>query len=373
MDCTQPSPICPQRGASQACGRCERLPEQNFEHGRLLLSFPLGHSAGKFRQLLDQAGLQAETLPGGCALRLDAAQLSQLSTRLRASFSPLELRDTRALLLSGDEAPSPDSWQRVETLEALCGRIDGAWVRELLANEQFTTHFHPIIALDQPMRLFAYECLLRGQSSEGPIAPGRILDAARGADLMFFLDRAARICAIREAARHQIAAKLFINFTPTSIYDPAFCLRTTVETANQAGFPHEQIVFEVIESDQVDNIEQLRRILDFYRERGFLVALDDLGSGFSSLNLLHQLRPDFVKLDMALIRGVHADPYRATLSAKLIEAAKALGLKVVAEGIESVDELAWARSYGVDYAQGYYFARPANPPPRPELTRLAPG
>ena len=367
MDCTQPSPHCPQRSTTQACGRCERLPSQDFEQGRLLLSFPLGHSAGKFRQLLDQAGLEAEALAGGCAVRLDAVRLSQLATRLRTAFSPLELRDTRALLLTGDESPGLDSWQQVETLDALCGRLDGAWVRDLLAEGRFTSHFHPIIALDGPMRLFAYECLLRGSSAEGPIGPGRILEAARAADLMFFLDRAARIAAIREAARHKIEAKLFINFTPTSIYDPAFCLRTTVETANEAGFPHEQIVFEVIESDQVDNIDQLRRILDFYRERGFLVALDDLGSGFSSLNLLHQLRPDFVKLDMALIRDVHTDPYRATLSAKLIEAAKALDLKVVAEGIESAEELAWVRSHGVDYAQGYHFARPASPPPIPIL------
>ena len=102
-----------------------------------------------------------------------------------------------------------------------------------------------------------------------------------------------------------------------------------------------------------------------YRQAGFRVALDDLGAGYGSLNLLSQLRPDFVKLDMKLVRDVHLDPYKAGITSQLLEMARKLGIATVAEGIESAGELDWFRDHGVDFVQGFYIARPASPPPRP--------
>lgn len=90
--------------------------------------------------------------------------------------------------------------------------------------------------------------------------------------------------------------------------------------------------------------------------------MDDLGSGYSSLNLLHRLRPDFVKLDMQLIRGVHADPYKATMASRLLGLARDLGVLSVAECVETPEELEWVREHGADYVQGYLVARPGNPP-----------
>lgn len=68
------------------------------------------------------------------------------------------------------------------------------------------------------------------------------------------------------------------------------------------------MVFEVTETEQAGDMEHLRNIVDYYREQGFRVALDDMGSGHSSLNLIHRLRPNFIKLDMQFVRGVHGDP-----------------------------------------------------------------
>jgi EAL domain-containing protein (putative c-di-GMP-specific phosphodiesterase class I) len=101
--------------------------------------------------------------------------------------------------------------------------------------------------------------------------------------------------------------------------------------------------------------------LRFYRDAGFRVALDDVGAGYSSLNLLHQLRPDFVKLDMDLIRGVDGDPYKALIAGKIIEIATALGIETIAEGIETPGELEWAQTNGATYAQGFGIARPGVP------------
>lgn len=101
-----------------------------------------------------------------------------------------------------------------------------------------------------------------------------------------------------------------------------------------------------------------REVLQYYRDAGFLVALDDLGSGYSSLNLLHQLRPDFIKLDMELIRNVHQDLYKASITEKLLEIAQKLDIKTVAEGIECIEELNWLRERGATFAQGYLIAKP---------------
>ena len=137
------------------------------------------------------------------------------------------------------------------------------------------------------------------------------------------------------------------------------CLRSTVEAIDKAGIRHEQVVFEVVESDNLGNLKHLRTVLKYYRDAGFTVALDDLGSGYSGLNLLHQLRPDFVKLDMELIRNVHCDRYKASITEKLLEIAQALNIQTVAEGIECIEELDWLRERGTNFAQGYLLAKPS--------------
>lgn len=110
-------------------------------------------------------------------------------------------------------------------------------------------------------------------------------------------------------------------------------------------------------------IKHLQRIVDFYREEGFQVALDDVGSGYSSLNILAQLQPDFVKLDIGLVRDVDHDKTKAIVARKLIETVQEMELATIAEGIERVEELDWLREVGADFAQGYLFARPNLPPP----------
>lgn len=196
------------------------------------------------------------------------------------------------------------------------------------------------------------------------MAPARLFGAARDAGLLFQLDLAARRSAIDGAHRHAIRERLFVNFTPTAIYDPATCLRSTARAVSQAGLVSDYVIFEVVESEKTTDTKHLRAILDRYRADGFKVALDDVGAGYSSLNLIHQLRPDFIKLDMELTRGVHADPFKALVAAKVLEIAQELSIQTVVEGVEVVEELACAQAHGATYAQSYLFARPQPKPVR---------
>jgi EAL domain-containing protein (putative c-di-GMP-specific phosphodiesterase class I) len=233
----------------------------------------------------------------------------------------------------------------------------------MLSEQRLTTFFQPIVWTNEPTKVYAQECLLRGIENDGSLLyPAYIFGVARASQLMFQTDLAARGMAIREAARHNVKSNLFINFTPTSIYDPAYCLRSTVRAIREVGIPHENVVFEVTETDKIYGIDHLRDIVNYYREFGFRIALDDIGSGYSSLNLIHHLRPDFIKLDMHLIRRVDQDLYKATIARKILEIAQELDIRTVAEGIETTEEMNWVRDHGATFAQGYLIAKPSTLP-----------
>lgn len=139
-------------------------------------------------------------------------------------------------------------------------------------------------------------------------------------------------------------------------------MRPTIEAIDEAGLQRDKVVFEITETENVRDTNHLKNIVNYYRETGFRVALDDIGSGYSSLNMVHKLRPDFIKLDMQLIRGVQDDLYKATVAEKVLEMAQSLGIETIVEGVEHRGELNWARDKGASFAQGHLIARPSTPP-----------
>lgn len=352
---------------SKSCERCQTLPEKlELEGpGRLFLWVPLGHSYGKLVRVLGDAGREHQAIPEArcVAVRLDGTQLSALVADVMGALTGEESRSTRALFLQGDGEPGLGDFPRVGSLPQLFTMSRAGWLVDMLAEKRVTSHYQPIVHAKDTRQVYAYEALLRGLEPDGSLVfPGKMLTLARDADLLFQLDLAARLSAVREASRLGLKVPLFINFTPTAIYDPAFCLRSTVAAISEHGIPPSNVVFEIIESDHAPNANHLKSLIAYYRQAGFRVALDDLGAGYSSLNLIHQLRPDIMKLDMELVRGIHQDPYKASITEKLLELAQKLGILTVAEGIETPEELRWVREHGVDFVQGYLIAKPASPP-----------
>ena len=350
---------------SGRCARCEILPSKVEGMGRLYLWSPLGHSINKIIRYLHSSRLEYQLLEDEQCLLVDLneTELASMAIEVAAIFTSKELKDMRVLFMTGNAEPKLRDFSRVTELSQFVNISQSSWLLDMLAADRFTSHFQPIVHAADTSRIFGQEALLRGiDEDDSLIAPGRLLSVARDANVLFQLDRAARLTAIREAAKFGLTDYIFINFTPTSIYDPAFCLRSTVIAADQAGIPHKNIVFEVIESDRAQDISQVENTLRFYRDAGFLIALDDLGAGYSSLNLIHQLRPDFIKLDMELIRNVHQDPYKALITEKLLEIAQSLNIRTIAEGIECEEELQWVRTHGANFVQGYLITKPTSPP-----------
>jgi EAL domain-containing protein (putative c-di-GMP-specific phosphodiesterase class I) len=120
-----------------------------------------------------------------------------------------------------------------------------------------------------------------------------------------------------------------------------------------------RIVLEITEHEEIEDYGALAQALEPLRQRGLRVAVDDVGAGYASLRHALQLAPDMVKMDISLTRGVDRDPGRRALAAALISFAGETNMTIVAEGIETVAELAALRELGVRYGQGFYFARPA--------------
>ncbi|HWE24254.1 MAG TPA: EAL domain-containing protein [Myxococcales bacterium] len=306
-------------------------------------------------------------LSASCArITVREEELDRCVLDIGAELAPAETRRTRALFISGGRGPSLDDFGQVATLHELYVLAQTEWLLDQLECGNITSHFHPIVHAGDISRVFAHEALLRGSGRDGePLEPLSILQLARDAGLMAQLDLAACRAAIREAARLDPSVTVFINFSPGMMDDAESCLRATVAAIDTAGLDHGRFVFEVIEADRIEDAVHLKRVLDSYRRDGFRVALDDLGAGWSTLTLVHLLRPDFIKLDRELIREVHRDPVKDLIASKLLEIGHGLGIRTIVEGVEHGAELQWARARGADFVQGFLIARPAPGPPRP--------
>lgn len=213
--------------------------------------------------------------------------------------------------------------------------------------------FQPIVDVEQ-RSVFAYEALVRGANGA---SAGQVLSAVKPEELYSF-DQTCRVLAIETAQRLGMDSYLSINFLPNAVYEPASCIRLTLAAARKVGFSPDRLIFEITESEKIHNPDHALKIIKDYRQRGFLTAIDDFGAGYSGLNLLAEFQPHIVKLDMALTRDIDRDAVRRAIVAGVIGTCNALGCQIIAEGIESPEELDTLRKMGVSLFQGYLLARP---------------
>jgi EAL domain-containing protein (putative c-di-GMP-specific phosphodiesterase class I) len=216
--------------------------------------------------------------------------------------------------------------------------------------------FQPIVNIER-RAVFAQEALVRGPAGETAASVlAQVTEQSR-----YAFDQSCRIRAIELASKLGLAATgalLSINFLPRAVYRPEVCIRTTLQTARRTGFPVDRLIFEVNEAENLDASEHLISVMTAYRGMGFRTAIDDFGAGHSGLSLLADFQPDYVKLDLSLIRAIDQDAARRSIVSGLARMCRELGVTIVAEGVETAAEAATLRSIGVTLLQGYLFARP---------------
>ncbi|USU18847.1 EAL domain-containing protein [Paraburkholderia fungorum] len=214
--------------------------------------------------------------------------------------------------------------------------------------------FQPIVDVSA-RSVFACEALVRGANGESAHSVLWQIDDA----VKYQFDQYCRQAAIASAAALGLGAFLSINFMPNAVYRPEVCIKSTLDAAHANGFPIERIIFETVEGEHLTDRTHLVHIFRAYKEYGFLTAIDDFGAGYSGLALLVDFQPDIIKLDMGLLRGIDTDSVRQRIVRSVISMCHDLGIRVVAEGIETKGERDFFVAHGVSLMQGYFFAKPA--------------
>jgi EAL domain-containing protein (putative c-di-GMP-specific phosphodiesterase class I) len=192
-----------------------------------------------------------------------------------------------------------------------------------------------------------------------------LFKAAEANDALWSLERLCRRRALEGVPALEPDQLLFLNIEPDSAHDPQLTGPQFLDGLAEAGLSPRQVVLELTEHSAVRDFVAFRRTLERFRALGFRLAMDDVGSGYAGLQAIAEIAPDFIKADMHLVRGLHANSIKRELIDTMRRFSESTGITLVAEGVESSDELAALVDVGVRCAQGFLFARPGAPAPFP--------
>jgi EAL domain-containing protein (putative c-di-GMP-specific phosphodiesterase class I) len=335
------------------------------DRGVLYLAPPLDHTSANIRAILRAMRLPfTETVGNVLAIRVPPGELRRLCGSFSDKLSQATLLDTKSLLAQSTKTPTLADLVQMQPLATLVGQMRAEWLIDMLREDRLLVHFQPIVRCAAPDEVVGHECLLRGLERDGTLIHHvHMARAAADAGLRYQLDRAARIAAVRSAAAHELQGLVTVNVDPGAVYDPAFCLQSTVRAVADAAIAPGRIALEVAADAITGDIAHAQEIAAAAHRAGFQLALDGVGSGHGSFSLVSRLHPEYVKIGIDLVRAAPRDAYAAGIAEKIVELAHGSDAQVVATGVETQAEWDWFRSRGVDCAQGYLFARPASPPP----------
>lgn len=223
-------------------------------------------------------------------------------------------------------------------------------IRAALEGGVLSMVFQPIMDLATE-RVSGLEALARFQTNP-PRPPNVWFEEARSVGLQHELELLAVLLALGHLDRIPRMHPLSVNLSPTTIMTPMF---REVFAQHQV----DRVVLEVTEHAPVEDYDRLQRALSWFREGGGRLAVDDAGAGFASLRHILALKPDIIKLDITLTRGIDKDHALRALARALISFAGDIGALIIAEGIETVEEIEALLDLGVRYGQGYRLGRPA--------------
>ncbi len=241
-------------------------------------------------------------------------------------------------------------------------------LQRIIVREEVDILYQPILKLGE-LGVFGFEALSTAADGTG-IADAEMLFAlAAEANLSTQLDRVCRRRAFTDAQRWLGDARLFLNTDPRTIEEIGTRDDALYHLFQSGGISPHRVVLEITERSAIDNLALFEATLNRLRDYGIGVAVDDAGAGYASLNTIARLKPDFLKFDMALVRGIDRDRVKQELLATVQELGSRVDARVIAEGIETDGELQTLMAAGVEFGQGYFLAKPK---PALEIERFFP-
>jgi EAL domain-containing protein (putative c-di-GMP-specific phosphodiesterase class I) len=286
------------------------------------------------------------------ALEFPPAVVSELRGRLEAALTAIETlaRDSRLASLPSSEP----------AVRRLANTQFAVNVRDVVAaGEALEVHLQPIVALNKPLGVpVGFEALARFQTT--PYEPPNVwLERASHAGLQQELELSCVRGALAHLSSFPVTPYLAVNVSPATLVSAEFERLVSEVQADR-------LVVEVTEHEVVREYDSLVNAIGGLRERGLRLAVDDAGAGFASFRHVLELKPDIIKLDTNLTRGIHEDRSREALVRSLVSFAEDVGASLIAEGIETREDLLTLRSARVPFGQGYLFAHPG---PAPSILR----
>lgn len=228
---------------------------------------------------------------------------------------------------------------------------------DTIVNRRLNVQFMPIVNLNVG-EVYGYEALIRAPQGGVLNRMGLMFETADRARLVSWLDMACQEQCFTRAAAAGAREYLFFNMDAEGLVHMQMSERSLADRAREIGIPPNRVVMEITERQAVEDYPRLEAYIAEVRSQGFKIAIDDAGSGYNSLAAIAEIRPEFVKIGRPLIRSIESNGARRALLRCLSDYTMQIGTALIAEGIETYDELATVMDLGVPYGQGYMLGRP---------------
>lgn len=236
---------------------------------------------------------------------------------------------------------------------------------QIINQRQVKTVFQPIISFKNGANgeIMGYEALSRFTNENNKLSPDEIFSAAKVHHRLWDLELLCRTIALETAQSHNIIGyphnkRLFLNVSPQLMDDEAHSGSFTANFLKEHRISPGSVAFEITERNVIDDIETFKKTVEHYKKQDYLIAIDDAGAGYAGLNLISDVNPNFIKLDMQLIRNIDSDHIKGALVKGMVEFSKITNVELIAEGIETYEELETVINLGVQYGQGYFIQKP---------------
>lgn len=268
-----------------------------------------------------------------------------------------------------------DMLSTTPALEAYRHSVQAARVvrtaREAMAKRALQSHFQPIGRLRDGV-VVAHEALIRGPAGSILASPDALFAAARQEGISLDLEQHCVECAMSAWGKLELGTRLFVNLSASGLVAvlDRWGTRAIIDSLRAAAVAPGALVVEITEHEQVPDLGRLLDVVGVLRAHGVQFALDDFGNGHSNLRLWAELRPELIKIDKFFVSKADSDAVKVQTLKGLMRFAETFGTTVVAEGIETADEMRVMRDLGIELGQGYLLGRP-QADPAGELLRAA--
>lgn len=227
----------------------------------------------------------------------------------------------------------------------------------IIETENINSVFQPIISLKNGS-VIGYEALSRGPENSSMKSPEVLLNIAKEYDKLWEIEELFRSKSLETISKKNIETKIFLNINPSIMDSIKFRNSFTKEYLKKYCLGYENIIFEITEKEKVEDRRSFRSAIEDRKSENYEIAIDDFGAGYSGFGRICDIRPDYIKIDIDIIREVDKDDTKKALIKSIYEFSKLSGCKLIGEGIETEAEMKTLIEIGVQYGQGYFIQKP---------------